>query len=203
MDLSLQALIDHERVPQAQLAGWLEAAARGGVTGVQLREKEGPTRESYAYGRSLARLARELGLWFSVDDRLDLALALEADVVHLGADDLPPDVVREIAPTLGLGLSARTLDELAWAQAFHPRYVGYGPVWPTASKADAAAPVGLAGLAAAVRQSDGPIVAIGGIAPSNVAAVWATGVAGLAVIAALTEVDDVEAAARSLLRGRP
>lgn len=203
MDLSLQALIDHERVPAARLAAWLQAAARGGVTGVQLREKDGSTRESYAYGQAVAHLAREMGLWFSVDDRLDLGLALAADIVHLGADDLPPDVVREIAPTMGVGLSARNLDELAWAQAFHPLYIGYGPVWPTASKADAAAPVGLSGLAAAVRQSDVPIVAIGGIAPSNAAAVWATGVAGLAVIAALTEVDDVEAAARGLLRGRP
>jgi thiamine-phosphate pyrophosphorylase len=199
----LQALVDRQRVPAAQLEGWLRAAARGGMTGVQLREKAGLGRESYAYGQAVARLARALGLWFSVDDRLDLALALDADLVHLGPDDMPPLVARRIAPSLGLGLSARNLEELAWAESFDPLYVGYGPVWPTASKADAAPPVGLAELAEAVRRSRCPIIAIGGIGAENAARTWATGVAGLAVIAALTEVRDPEQAARSLLRSRP
>jgi len=203
VDLSLQALVDRQRVPAARLEGWLRAAARGGVTGVQLREKAGPTRESYVYGQAVARLAHELGLWLSVDDRVDLALALDADLVHLGPDDLPPVAARRIAPSLGLGLSARNLEELAWAQSFRPLYVGYGPVWPTTSKADAAPAVGLAELAEAVRRCHCPIIAIGGIGPKNAARTWATGVAGLAVIAALTEVDDPEEAARGLLRGRP
>jgi thiamine-phosphate pyrophosphorylase len=202
MDLSLQVLVDRERVPLKRLDGWLRAAARGGVKGVQLREKTPPTRESFAFGLCVARLARELGLWFSVDDRLDLALALEADLVHLGPDDLPPEAARRIAPTLGLGLSAGNLNELARAQSFDPVYVGYGPVWPTPSKADAASPVGLADLAEAVRRSSCPIVAIGGIQLSNAASVWAAGVAGLAVISALTEVRDPEEAARGLLNGR-
>ena len=200
MDLSLQALIDRQRVPAAKLESWLRAAARGGVTGIQLREKAGPTRESYTYGQAVVRLTRKLGLWFSVDDRVDLALALRADLVHLGPEDLPPEVARRIAPSLGLGLSARNLEELAWAQSFGPLYVGYGPVWATTSKADAGVPVGLAELAEAVRRSDCPIIAIGGIGPGNAARTWATGVAGLAVIAALTEVADPDEAARSLLR---
>jgi thiamine-phosphate pyrophosphorylase len=202
MDLSLQALVDRERVPAERLERWLPAAAAGGVTGVQLREKGAVSRASYSYGELVARLARELGLWFSVDDRLDLALALGADLVHLGPDDLPPEAARRVAPHLGLGLSARNLDELVWAQSFAPLYVGYGPVWPTPSKADASAPVGLEELAEAVRRSSCPIVAIGGIQADNAQAVWATGVAGLAVISALTESDDPELTARALLAGR-
>jgi thiamine-phosphate pyrophosphorylase len=202
MDLSLQVLIDRQRVPAAEVGRWLRSAARGGVTGVQLREKAGPSRESYAYGELVARVARELGLWFSVNDRLDLALALEADLVHLGPDDLPPGAARRVAPTLGLGLSARNLDELAWAQSFDPVYVGYGPVWPTPSKAYAAPAVGLADLAKAVRRSSCPIVAIGGIQQSNAASVWAAGVAGLAVISALTESHDPDQAARGLISSR-
>jgi thiamine-phosphate diphosphorylase len=203
VDLSLQALVDRERVPASRLEQWLCAAVAGGVTGVQLREKSRPMRESLRYGEEVASLARSLGIWFSVDDRLDLALALKADLVHLGPDDLPPEAMRRIAPTLGLGLSARNLDELAWAQTFEPLYVGYGPVWPTPSKADASAPVGLAELGEAVRLSLCPVVAIGGIQPDNAAAVWATGVAGLAVISALTEARDPEATARALLVGAP
>lgn len=202
MDLSLQVLIDHQRVPAAEVERFLRSVARGGVTGVQLREKAGPSRERYAYGELVARVARELGLWFSVDDRLDLALALEADLVHLGPDDLPPGAARRIAPTLGLGLSARNLDELAWAESFDPAYIGYGPVWPTPSKADATPALGLANLAEAVRRSSRPIVAIGGIQQSNAASVWAVGVAGLAVISALTEAHDPGQAARSLIRSR-
>lgn len=202
MDLSLQVLIDHERVPPDEVERWLSLVARAGVTGVQLREKTGSSRESYAYGERVARVARELGLWFSVNDRLDLALALEADLVHLGPDDLPPEAARRIAPKLGLGLSARNLDELAWAQSFDPLYVGYGPVWPTPSKADAAPAVGLVELAEAVRRSACPIVAIGGIGQDNAASAWAAGVAGLAVISAVSEARDPGRAARGLILSR-
>ena len=202
MDLSLQVLVDHERVPAAKVGRWLALVARAGVTGVQLREKTSSSRESYVYGEHVARAARELGLWFSVNDRLDLALALGADLVHLGPDDLPPEAARRIAPSLGLGLSARNLEELAWAQSFEPVYVGYGPVWPTPSKADAAPPVGLVELAEAVRRASCPIVAIGGINPGNAASAWATGVAGLAVISALTEAREPAQVARGLVQGR-
>ena len=195
-------MIDHEREPAAEVGRWLQSVARGGVTGVQLREKEGSSRESYAYGERVAYVARELGLWFSVNDRLDLALALEADLVHLGPDDLPPEAARRIAPKLGLGLSARNLDELAWAQSFDPLYVGYGPVWPTPSKADAAPAVGLVELAEAVRRSACPIVAIGGIGQDNAASAWAAGVAGLAVISAVSEARDPGRAARGLILSR-
>ncbi len=202
MDLSLQVLVDHERVPAAKVGRWLALVARAGVTGVQLREKTSSSRESYVYGERVARAARELGLWFSVNDRLDLALALGADLVHLGPDDLPPEAARRIAPSLGLGLSARNLAELAWAQSFEPVYVGYGPVWPTPSKADAAPPVGLVELAEAVRRASCPIVAIGGINPGNAASAWATGVAGLAVISALTEAREPAQVVRGLVQGR-
>jgi thiamine-phosphate pyrophosphorylase len=202
VDLSLQVLVDHERVPATDVERWLSLVARAGVTGVQLREKTSSSRESYAYGQRVAGVARELGLWFSVNDRLDLALALEADLVHLGPDDLPPEAARRIAPSLGLGLSARNLDELAWAQSFDPVYVGYGPVWPTPSKADAAPPVGLDELAEAVRRASCPIVAIGGIQPSNAVSVWAAGVAGLAVISAVTEACEPAEVVRGLIQAR-
>lgn len=203
MDLTLQALVDRQRVPLERLGWWLTQAAKGGITGVQLREKAGPTRESYAYGMHLSVLSRQLGLWFSVNDRVDLALALSADLVHLGPEDIPPDAARRIAPDLAIGLSARNLAEIRWALAFHPVYIGYGPVWPTASKPDATAPVGLDNLSEAVRlAAPCPVVAIGGITVGNAAATWASGVAGLATISALTEAVDVKTAAASLSGSR-
>ena len=199
MDLTLHALIDRRRVPDGRLETFLREAAAGGVTVVQLREKDSPMREVLRYGEKARRIVREHGLLFAVNDRLDLALALEADILHLGQDDLPLEVARRLAPGMALGASASSLAELARALAASPDYIGYGPVFSTPSKADAAPAVGLRGLAAAVRRARGcPIVAIGGIAPENAGDVWRHGARGIAVIAALTEAKDVRAAAAAL-----
>ncbi|MCL6595774.1 MAG: thiamine phosphate synthase [Firmicutes bacterium] len=206
MDLRLIALLDAGTVPLRALGPWLEAARAGGVTGIQLRDKSRSTREVYAYGRHLAAVARSLGLWLAVDDRPDLAMALGADLVHLGRTDLPPEAARRAAPSLPLGLSASDLAEVAEAQAHAPVYIGFGPVFPTPSKADAAPPAGLPLLAQAVRASARPVVAIGGIRPGNADAVWAQGVAGVAVLSALAEAEapsEVHRRARALVRGAP
>jgi thiamine-phosphate pyrophosphorylase len=201
MDLSLIAIVDSRRVPPRLLPGWLAAARQGGVTGVQLREKEGSTKEAYAYGQLLMSLARSLDLWVAVDDRLDLALALGADLVHLGTQDLPPEAARKVAPHLPVGLSASNLQELRWALHEQPAYVGFGPVFPTPSKADSRPPTGLDMLAQAVRESPVPVVAIGGVTPERAPQVWACGVAGVAVISALAgvgELSQVTANAKAL-----
>jgi thiamine-phosphate pyrophosphorylase len=206
VDLRLIALLDAGTVPPRALGPWLEAAREGGVTGIQLRDKIRPTREVYAYGERLAAVARSLGLWLAVDDRPDLALALGADLVHLGRTDLPPEAARRAAPSLPLGLSASNLAEVAEAQAHSPLYIGFGPVFSTPSKADAAPPAGLSLLAQAVRESAAPVVAIGGIGPHNADAVWAQGVAGLAVLSALAGAEapsEVRRQARALVRGAP
>lgn len=190
MDLRLTVLLDAGRIPLARLPDWLRAARDGGATGVQLRDKQRPTREVYAYGRRLVDTAHDLGLWLAVNDRLDLALALGADVAHLGTSDLPPEAARRVAPALALGLSASGLAELEEAIAHGPAYIGFGPVFATPSKADSAAPVGETLLAEAVRRSPVPIVAIGGITPAAADRVWACGVHGLAVISAMAEAVD-------------
>lgn len=202
MDLTLIAILDARTVPRDRIGPWLEGAARGGVTGVQFREKILPLREAVSYGRSLFEASRSLGLWTSVDDRLDLALALGADLLHLGRDDMSPDIARAAAPKIALGLSARTLEELVWAGSHRPAYVGFGPVFPTPSKADASDPQGLEALARAVATSPVPVVAIGGIDSRRAPSVWWTGVRGIAAISALTQAADVAGAARALLVGR-
>lgn len=200
MDLTLHALVDHGRVPAERLEAFLRDAAAGGVSVLQLREKDIAIREALRYGERARSIARDLGMLFAVNDRMDLALALGADILHLGQQDLPPEVARRIAPGLALGLSASNLTELEQALAASPAYIGFGPIFTTASKADSAPTTGPTRLSEAVRRAgDCPIVAIGGITRGNAPEVWRAGARGIAVIAALAEASDVRAAAEALL----
>jgi thiamine-phosphate pyrophosphorylase len=188
MDLTLHFLVPADRA----LLPRVEAAVAGGVTVVQLREKERDDRTSLAVGRELRALTRRLGVAFVVNDRPDLALVLEADGVHVGQKDLPPQAVRQVVPrSFVVGLSTTSLAEALAADA-DPAvdYIGFGPIYPTTSKADANPVTGLEALAEVVQAVRKPVVAIGGISPANKAEVFAAGARGVAVIAALLEATD-------------
>ncbi len=189
---TLQLLVPADRSCFPQV----EAAIRGGVTLVQLREKQRSDRETYRVGMELRELVRRAGAAFFVNDRTDLALALGADGVHVGEGDLPVDVVRRIAPGLMIGASSHDLESARRAQAAD--YVAFGPVFPTPSKEDAAAPAGVAALRRAAAEIPRPLVAIGGIAAENLPQLRQSGIAGLAVISAILGASDPEAAARRL-----
>jgi len=189
---TLQLLVPADRTCFPQV----EAAIRGGVTLVQLREKERGDGETYRVGMELRDLVRRAGAAFFVNDRTDLALALAADGVHVGQGDLPVDAVRRIAPGLLIGASSHDLESARRVQAAD--YVAFGPVFPTPSKEDAAAPTGVAALRQAAAEISRPLVAIGGIDAANAAQLKNSGVAGLAVISAILGASDPEAAARRL-----
>jgi thiamine-phosphate pyrophosphorylase len=158
----------------------LETARRAvaaGATVVQLRVK-GPTDEIVERGAGFT----ELGVTFVVNDDVDAALALGAEGVHLGQGD--PGASRARARGLLLGRSVTTVEE---AQAAEADYLGAGPVWETPSKADAAAPLGLAGLRAICAAVGVPVVAIGGIDASNAGDCIAAGAAGVATIRAAAD----------------
>lgn len=174
----------------------VEAAIRGGVTLVQLREKQRSDGETYRVGMELRDLVRRAGAAFFVNDRTDLALALAADGVHVGQGDLPVDAVRRIAPGLLVGASSHDLESARRVQAAD--YVAFGPIFPTPSKEDAAAPTGVAALRQAAAEISRPLVAIGGIGAANAAQLKSSGVVGLAVISAILGASDPEAAARRL-----
>jgi thiamine-phosphate pyrophosphorylase len=200
----LHVLIDPGRVPSRRLGAFLPAIAQAGARVVQIRIKEGSTRSALAYAQEAVQYARRAGLIVVVDDRVDWALAVGADGVHVGQDDMPVALVRRIAPGLLVGASAGTPAELTAALADGPDYIGVGPVFPTSSKADAGDPLGIDGLRSLLRlAAPVPVVAIGGITPANAAAVWAVGVAGIAVIAAVAEAADPAAAVRALLAAKP
>lgn len=177
----------------------VSAALEGGVTAVQLREKAASTLAQVELGRALRRLTRDAGALLIVNDRVDVAAAIEADGVHLGQDDLPAEVARRIlGPEAIIGGSAGNAAELAVSLAAGVDYLGVGPIYPTASKADAGAAIGSAGLAAIRAATSLPIVGIGAVNATNVPPVIRAGADGAAVISAIISAEDVRGAAREL-----
>jgi thiamine-phosphate pyrophosphorylase len=174
------------------------AAVAGGATCVQLREKNLPTRAFVERARALRALLAPLRVPLLINDRLDIALAVEADGVHVGQGDMPPADVRRLMPQALIGLSIESLTQLAPAEREPVDYYGISPVFATATKADAAPALGLEGLRAIRARTSRPLVAIGGLHADNAAAVVAAGADGLAVVSALCAAEDPEAAARAL-----
>lgn len=194
--LRLYAVVD------LQVAGdRIRALAAGGVTAVQLREKKRSGTDAVRQALALAGLCRELGLLFIINDRLDWLAQVQADGVHLGQSDGFAIARSRLSPGSVLGVSVVTPVQAQQALAAGADYLGAGPVFPTASKPDAGRPIGLAGLAAVRRAAPRiPLVAIGGLTPANAAAVLDAGADGLAVISALLQADDPQAAAAAFSR---
>lgn len=195
-------LVTDERLSRGRAtAEIVRAAIRGGIDAVQLRGKDLPAREQLAIGRELRAITRDAGVLFIVNDRVDLALALAADGVHVGQDDLPAEIVRRlVGPEMIIGVSAATIPEALAARAAGADYLGVGAIYGTATKLDAGAATGSSLLGTIAGAVDLPLVAIGGINATNVAAVIAAGAAGAAVVSAIIAADDPEAAARELQR---
>jgi thiamine-phosphate diphosphorylase len=198
VDLTLQVLVSPEKLTLDQISGFCAAIARGGATVVQLRAKTDPNRAMIRYGQELREATRNEGLGFIVNDRVDVAMAVKADGVHVGQDDMPVPLVRAIAPNLLVGLSVSNLEEAHAARVQNPDYLGVGPIFPTFSKLDASAPTGVDQLAQICAMVDIPVVAIGGIGKLNVSQVWGYPIAGIAVISAVMSAEDKENACRSL-----
>ena len=156
-------------------------AVEGGATVVQWRMKDVPRVDVVERGRATRSLCARHGVPFVVNDDLEAALMLGADGVHLGRDDEGAEAAKEHGLTLGL--SASTPGEARAAEG-RADYIGAGPVWATPSKPDADAPIGLEGLREICRVVAAPVVAIGGIDPSNAADCIRAGAAGVAVIRA-------------------
>jgi len=175
-----------------------EAALRAGVRVVQVREKEAGARRAFEIATAVRELASGYGALMIVNDRVDIALAVAADGVHLGQDDLPIEAARRLlGPDALIGLSITEPSQLRAPDAALADYLGVGAVFPTGTKADAALP-GLALLGEARAATSAPIVAIGGIKPENAARPIAAGADSLAVITAVTQAADPERAVREL-----
>jgi thiamine-phosphate pyrophosphorylase len=168
----------------------VEEALKGGATSIQLRLKESSTREMVEIGREVRRLTRDYGALYFVDDRVDVALATNADGVQLGPEDMPIRIAREIAPNLIIGASVYSVEEALDAEKEGAHFLGAGSVYPTPSKPDARV-IGLDGLRKMVEVVSIPVVAIGGINRDNIREVLRAGVVGVAVISAVMAAEDV------------
>ncbi|MFC1628231.1 thiamine phosphate synthase [Gemmatimonadota bacterium] len=199
MDLSLYLVTDRPLSRGRPIEEIVSAAIAGGVTTVQLREKDTPTGEFLELALRMRTITRESEVTFIVNDRLDIALASDADGIHVGQDDMPADVTRRlIGPDRILGVTAGDSEQARTAIEAGADYIGCNAVFATHTKTDTGIPLGLAGLEELVRSVDVPVVAIGGINITNAAEVLATGVAGIAVVSAIVAADDPEKAAREL-----
>jgi len=198
---AVYVLTDRRAAGARSLVDLVRAAVRGGATAVQLRDKGATTRDMIELGRALLAITRPAGVPLIVNDRADVALAIGADGVHVGQDDMPPPLARAIlGPERILGVSAGTVDEARQAEREGADYLGVGDVYGTPSKADAGTPIGVAGLAEIARAVSIPVVAIGGITLDNAAATIQAGAAGVAVLSAVIGAPDPEVAARQLRR---
>jgi len=178
----------------------VQSALKGGARAVQLRNKGDTPRDRFHLGRRLRGVTREAGALLFVNDRLDLALALDADGVHLGPDDLPLAAVRAVTPKdFLIGRSADEPEVARRAVADGADYIGCGAVYATSTKPDAGDVIGIEGLRRVVVSVDVPVVAIGGITVRRAGEVAAAGAAGVAVVGAVMSAPDPAAAARDLL----
>ena len=198
-DPALYLVTDRTLAAGRPLADIVREAVLGGVTAVQYREKALGTRTMIEEVRALAALLRPAGVALIVNDRVDVALEADADGVHVGRGDMPPEQARRlIGPDRILGASVHEPAHIAALDPAIVDYVGAGAVFPTGTKTDIAGLLGLDGLARLRRATRMPMVAIAGINQDNAAAVMATGVDGIAVVSAIVAAEDRRAAAARL-----
>ena len=188
----LYVILDPSVCPGRSLDNILKEAAGAGAKLFQYRNKLASMKEAYAEAVPLRKIAAELGVTFIVNDRCDLALAVDADGVHLGQGDLPYRDARTIlGPDKLIGLSTHNPDQVHEADRLKPDYIGFGPIFKPGSKQDHDPVVGIQGLKEIRRLTSLPIFAIGGLTVENVADAIKAGADGVAVISAIVAVPDI------------
>lgn len=174
---------------------------KAGVRIIQYREKDASTRIMYDEAVRIKELCRQYGALFIVNDRIDIALAVDADGVHLGQDDMPLEAVKKFYGNAGgriIGVSVRNEQEVMAAQSLHADYLGAGAVYPTSTKQDSTY-IGLDALARIKKLSSVPVYAIGGIGKQHLKELKTYGVYGVAVISAILNTPDPEKTAREFI----
>jgi thiamine-phosphate pyrophosphorylase len=200
-DLSLYAVVGPDCAGASDVRSVALSAARGGATVVQLRYKDAPRDRLIEEGREIVAALRPLGVPVIVNDDVDAAVTIDADGAHVGQGDISAEEARSI---LGveriLGLSITEPSQLAEVEPAIVDYLGVGPIFPTATKADAAPALGVVALTEICATTRIPVVAIGGIDSTNASSVIHAGADGIAVVSALCSAADPRGAAESLAR---
>ena len=201
IDYSLYLVTDRSFLKDKPLHQAVEDAILGGVTLVQLREKDASTREFYEIAKEVKKVTDHYKVPFLINDRLDIAQAVNADGVHLGQSDMPINTARKI---LGkdkiIGISAGNVDEALEAEKNGANYIGIGTIFFTGTKKDIDTPIGIESLRKIYSSINIPAVAIGGVNESNFREVLSTGVDGISVISAILGKSDITAASKALCK---
>lgn len=201
IDYKLYLVTDRELTLNRDLLFVIEEAILGGVTVVQLREKNCSSRDFYDVALKVAELTKKYNIPLIINDRLDIALAVKADGLHIGQSDLPYSVARDI---LGkdaiIGLSVETVQDAIDAESLDVDYLGISPVFSTNTKTDTAKPLGLEGIKEIKRLSKHKLVAIGGINLQNTKTIIEVGADGIAVVSAICSAESPKKASEELLK---
>lgn len=196
----LYVIVDRATAGARDLSALLEAALRGGADAIQLRDKQASATQLLRQAQRLLPLTRSAGVALLINDRVDIACAVGADGVHLGQDDLPIRKARAIlGPGRLIGQSTHSLEQALAAQKQGADYIGFGPLFPTPTKPDARS-VGLEQIAEVTSRVHLPVVCIGGIDAETLPRVVSAGARCIAVVRAVCDAEDPEAATRTLKR---
>ncbi len=194
----LYAVTDRAWTGAQTLYQQVECALKGGVTCVQLREKDLPEAEFLAEAKEIGALCRVYGVPFIVNDSVEVALACGADGVHVGQSDMEAGAVRAtVGERMMIGVSVRTVEDALQAQRAGADYLGVGAVFATSTKLDAA-PVPRQTLKDICAAVDIPVTAIGGISRGNILELSGTGINGVALVSAIFGAEDIEGRCRDL-----
>lgn len=200
VDFKLYLITDRTQAAGRELPAVVANALAGGVRSVQLRDKDLSTRQLFELAMQLRVITRRHNARLLINDRIDIALAVGADGVHIGAGSLPvPDVRRLLGPEYLVGYSAHAVGEALQAERDGADFVTFGPIYQTPSKLEYGEPLGVPRLAEAVNSLGIPVFALGGVKETSIPEVMATGCQGVALISAVISAADPQAAATSLL----
>lgn len=198
IDYSVYLVTDRRNKTDEEFLNIIEEAIKGGTTIVQLREKTASTKEFYDLALKVKEITSRYGVPLLINDRIDIALAVGSEGVHIGQDDMPAGIAREIiGEDKILGVSASTVEEAKKAEIDSADYIGSGAVFPTATKDDADS-VSEEELKEIVDSIDIPVVAIGGITIENAHTLKASGIAGFSVVSAIMSAEDPKEASEKL-----
>lgn len=176
------------------------AASRGGAWAIQLRDKDAPEDVFCSIGRSLMTYLRPRGVKLFINDRIQAAIEIGADGLHIGQSDGEPNIVRgRIGPDMMLGLSVESFAQCLVLPRNGIDYIGVGPIRATTTKPNHAKPIGMEGLRRVVQAAPCPVIAIGGLGHGDALAVRNAGANGMAIVSAVSSASDPEASTRALL----
>ena len=200
LDLSLYLVTDKRNKTDDEFLEIIEEAIKGGTTVVQIREKEGETLDFYNLALKVKEITSKYNVPLIVNDRIDVALAIKSEGVHIGQTDMPADVARSlIGDEMILGVSASTVEEARKAEKDGADYIGTGAVFPTATKDDAPS-ITKDDLKEVTGSINIPTVAIGGITLENASELAGTGISGISVVSAIMNSEDPKTASENLLK---